>query len=86
MEKRGVATAAICSSDFESLVKTTAEAKGFPDFARITIPHPIAEKDAGVIRKKADDAIEDLIRVLTTSAGKSSGETVEKSGSEEGIP
>ena len=84
LEKRGVATAAICSSNFESLVETTAEAKGFPNFARVTIPHPIAEKDAGVIRKKADDAIEDLIRVLTPSSEKSSGETGEKSGTERG--
>ena len=81
LEKRGLATAAICSSNFESLVETTAEAKGFPNFARVTIPHPIAEKDAGVIRKKADDAIEELLRLITKA-----GETDEKPRIETGVP
>jgi hypothetical protein len=75
LEKKGLPTTVICSSKFETLIEATARAKGFPNFSHVTIPHPIAENDASLIRAKADNAIEELIRMLTKSVGKLSGAT-----------
>jgi len=66
MEKRGLATTTVCTPNFASLVRETAEAEGFPTIALITIPHPIAENDVNLIRQKADNAIEKLIQIITT--------------------
>jgi hypothetical protein len=64
--------------------ETTARAKGFPGIALDSIPDPIAEKDNQMIRRKADDAFEELTRVLTGSVGKLCGEAEGKTGTEKG--
>ena len=80
LEKKGLPTTVICSSKFETLIETTARAKGFPNFSHLTLPHPIAENDAALIRGKADSAIEELINILTNSVANISVENTEKTG------
>jgi hypothetical protein len=45
-------------------VETTAKGKGLEDVALVVVPHPIAVDNAPAIRKKADDAMEQLVRTL----------------------
>jgi hypothetical protein len=80
LEKKGLPTTVICSSKFETLIETTARAKGFPNFSHLTLPHPIAENDAALIKGKADSAIEELINILTNSVVNFSVENKEETG------
>ncbi|MFC1534796.1 hypothetical protein ACFL7M_15690 [Thermodesulfobacteriota bacterium] len=70
LEKAGLSTTTICTSNFSFVIKATASAKGFPDIALVTLPHPIAENDDDIIREKADDNIEELMQILTTPTEK----------------
>jgi len=57
--------ATICTSRFDSLVRTTAKAKGFANLRIVTVPHPIGGIDVTAVKKKADDAINGVIEILT---------------------
>jgi hypothetical protein len=84
LERRGLATTTICSSNFTSVAESTAKAKGSPGIGLVSIPHPIAKKDNQIIRRTADDAIEELTRVLTGSVEKLCGEAEGKTGTGKG--
>ena len=60
----------ICTSRFESLLRTTAKAKGFPDLSIVTVSHPIGGIDLAEVKKKADGANNDVITILTTPLEK----------------
>lgn len=74
LEKIGMATTIVCTSNFSSLIKATARAKGFPGMPLVVLSHPIAENNVNSIRKKADDSIDELIDVLTASTDRFSGQ------------
>ncbi|OPY76327.1 MAG: hypothetical protein A4E64_01576 [Syntrophorhabdus sp. PtaU1.Bin058] len=67
LEKRGLPTTTICTTNFSALLKTTAKAKGLVDMPLVIVTHPIALNDNAAIRKKADGAIEDVVRTLVTA-------------------
>ena len=69
-EKRGVFTTTVCTSGFASLLKKTSEAKGFPNLAIVKVSHPIGGVELAEVRKKADGAISDIIKVLTEPSEK----------------
>jgi len=64
LEKRGLPTTTICTTSFSALLKTTAKAKGFAEMPLVVVTHPIAVNDDDAIRKKADDAMDDVVRTL----------------------
>ena len=64
-EKKGIFTTTLCTSGFASLLRRTSEAKGFPRLAIVAVPHPVGGIDLAEVRKKADGALSDVIRVLT---------------------
>jgi hypothetical protein len=69
-EKKGVLSVTICTSGFASLIKATAQSKGFPHLAILAVPHPIAGIPADEVRKKADDAFEDMVSIFITPSEK----------------
>jgi hypothetical protein len=69
-EKRGVPTVTVCTSGFASLLKRTGEANGFPHLAIVPVSHPIGGIDLTEVRKKAEGAINDIIKVLTEPSEK----------------
>lgn len=64
-EKKGVPTVTISTSNFASLIKETAGGKGFSDLPIVSVSHPIGGIDPYTIKKKADEAIEDLVKGMT---------------------
>jgi hypothetical protein len=68
LEKNRIPTTTVCTTSFASLLKVTAKAKGLTDMSLVVVEHPIAVNDDDAIRKKADDAVEDLVRSLVTSS------------------
>ncbi len=41
---------------------------GQPSLPIITVPHPVGDKDPGVVERKGEDIAKDCVRVLTTKA------------------
>ena len=74
LEKIGMVTTIVCTSNFSSLINATARAKGFPGMPLAVLSHPIAENNVNGIRKKADDSIDELIDILTASTDRFSGQ------------
>jgi hypothetical protein len=68
LEKRGLPVTLVCTSNTASLAKQTLEGKGFPEMPLVAVPHPIAGNDDETIRRKADDATDELISVLASSS------------------
>ncbi len=69
-EKKGIPTTTICSDEFVDLGKAEARAAGMPYIALITVPHPIGGIALKEVVKKADDALGDLINLLTMPRDK----------------
>ena len=69
-EKRGVLNITVCTSQFTSLIKATAQSKGFPHLAILTVPHPIGGIAANEVSKKADDAFGEMINIFTVPENK----------------
>lgn len=64
LQKRGLATAVICSEPFFRLAKAQAAAGGVPDLALIVIPNPLGGAGLDVVRSRADVACGQLRRIL----------------------
>lgn len=73
MEKRGIPTTTVCTTSFAFLLKTTAKAKGLADMPLVIVAHPIAVNDDAAIRKKAEEAMENLIGSLVLPTEKAAG-------------
>lgn len=50
-------------------MRTTAQASGFPHMAVVSVPHPIGGLEAVELKKKADDALENVIEILNGLCG-----------------
>ena len=55
----------VCSETFLELARLQAQSLGMPNLAILTVPHPIGGIDLKEVVKKADDALEEMIEVLT---------------------
>ena len=75
-------TTTVCTTNFASLLKATAKAKGLENMSLVIVTHPIAVNDDAAITKKADDAMEVLVCSLVAPTEKSAGGKGTKSGSE----
>ena len=69
-EKKGIPSTTVCTDEFVALGKAEAQASGLPYLAMITLPHPIGGIDLKEVVKKAHDAMEDMIKILTISREK----------------
>ncbi|MFC1985261.1 hypothetical protein ACFLT4_05550 [Chloroflexota bacterium] len=64
LEKRGIPTATVCSSEFVSLGKATAQTIGMPHIAIVSVSHPVGGVSREEVLKKADDSFEDIMKSL----------------------
>ncbi len=58
-------TTTICTDEFVALGKAEAYALGMPYIAIVIVPHPIGGLEHGEVARKAGQALEDMIKVLT---------------------
>lgn len=64
-ERRGVPAAVICSDAFEVTADAMAELKGAPGYRYATTAHPVAVLTPGEVRKRAEEALPDVVALLT---------------------
>jgi hypothetical protein len=69
-EKRGTPTVSAISIEFESLGKVEAQALGMADLPMVIVPHPVGGIPLEQVAKKADDALEAMIKALSGPVGK----------------
>ena len=65
MEKLGLPTAVICTEPFESSGRSMAASHGLPDYPIVIIPHPICVTEAEKLKVWADEAVDQIISILT---------------------
>ena len=67
LESRGVPGVFIASSEFVSAADAQAAALGFPDVARVYVPHPIQDRTDDEVRALADVAFDQVIAAITSA-------------------
>jgi len=65
LEKLGIPTVTISSSEFISLAKDTALGNGAADFSVVVVPHPMGMIPQAEIRKKAETAFPEILKAAT---------------------
>lgn len=64
LRKRGLTTAVVCSTAFETLGRTQARVLGVPDLPLIMIPHPLGGVSLDEVRARAQVAIPQIVELL----------------------
>lgn len=64
LQKKGIASAVICSEPFFRLAKAQAAAGGVPDLPLIVIPHPLGGSSLDVVRSRSDIALVQLRNII----------------------
>jgi hypothetical protein len=57
----------VCTNEFADLARQTAASLGLPSLPLVVIPHPLSSLDLPQMRARAEQAVENIIRALTTS-------------------
>ncbi|MEF8824804.1 MAG: UGSC family (seleno)protein [Halapricum sp.] len=66
LEKRGTPVATINSDEFVRLGQSESRSLGMPGLPLITVTHPMGDVPEEVVRKRARDAVPEIVRVLTS--------------------
>jgi hypothetical protein len=64
MEKLGVPTAVVITEPFVGSASAMAVAHGMPGYPFAVIPHPIAATEVGVLKERADRAMDEVASIL----------------------
>jgi hypothetical protein len=72
LERRGIPSVFVASSEFTAAAEHQAAALGFPA-ARVFVPHPIQDRTDDEMRTHADDALDAIIAALTEPATDPAG-------------
>ena len=63
-ERAGIPAAAIATDAFENMGRASAQAQGMPDYPFVLIEHPIGRLEDEELRKKAEQALPEVVRLL----------------------
>jgi hypothetical protein len=63
-EKRGVPAAPVATDQFVNMGRASAEAQGMPDYPFAVIEHPISRLEDEELRRKAEAALPQVVRLL----------------------
>ena len=64
LRKRGLVTAVVCSTPFETLGRTQARVLGVPDLPLIMIPHPLGGVSLDEVKARAQVAIPKIVELI----------------------
>ena len=70
LENAGIPTAAVATDEFRNAARAQASALGRPDFDAVYVAHPIQDQTREEIERKAELAIEEIVRRLTRVADR----------------
>jgi hypothetical protein len=65
LERRGVVAMFVASAEFVQAAETQSASLGFPDVARVFVPHPIQDRTDDEMREYADKAYEEIVSTVT---------------------
>ena len=65
LESRGVVGVFVASEQFAQAARVQGDALGFPA-PLVVVPHPVQDRTDAEVRAYADDALEPLLRALTS--------------------
>jgi hypothetical protein len=65
LEQRGVPTAVMGTFEFEQLARLEAKNRGIADLPLALVPHPLGGIHEGEVVKKADLALEAVLKAVT---------------------
>ena len=65
LDRRGVATAVICTDQFVESAKAQAVICGNPDYPFAVVAHPIGSLTAAELQARADLALPQVLAILT---------------------
>lgn len=68
LRKRGLVTAVVCSTAFQKLGQTQAKIFGVPDLPLLIIPHPLGGLDLESVRRRAEVASPQLVKLIQERA------------------
>jgi hypothetical protein len=68
LERRGIPCATINTREFVMLGQSEAIALGLPGLPIVAVPHPIGDAPEAVVRQRARDVADEIVRVLTEDA------------------
>jgi hypothetical protein len=67
LEQRGVPTATMGTFEFEALARLEAKNRGIADLPLALVPHPLGGLHESEVVKKADLALEAVLKAVTRS-------------------
>ncbi len=68
MEKLGVPAVTVCTDAFIGLARQETRNLGLPDLALAIVRHPLGGESAEVVAERAQDALDQVVRGLTSEA------------------
>jgi hypothetical protein len=67
LERRGVPAAVVCTEPFARLGRASAEVAGLPDNPFALVRHPVAPLDTQELRVRAEEALSQVLALLTAT-------------------
>jgi len=64
LEKRGVATAVICTEPFVASGRAMSKIGGISDYPFVVVPHPLGSLDREALRQRAVEAAPEVLKIL----------------------
>jgi hypothetical protein len=64
MERRGIPAAVVCTDAFEITGRAMAKTVGADDYPFLLIPHPISNLSEEQIRRRAEEVVDDVVRLV----------------------
>jgi hypothetical protein len=68
LEARGIPSVFVASSVFVDAAEAQARALGFPNAARVFVPHPIQDRSDQEMQALAETVVDDVLRALIAAA------------------
>jgi hypothetical protein len=65
LERRGIPSVFVASSEFVTAADAQSASLGFPDVARVFTPHPIQDRTDDEMRAYADAALDEIVAAVT---------------------
>jgi hypothetical protein len=69
LERRGIPAAVVCTDAFERMGRATAEVAGLPGYPFALVPHPIGRLRPSELQARAQDALPQVVALLTPPRG-----------------
>jgi hypothetical protein len=68
LEGRGIPGVFVASSEFVQAAESQSTSLGFPDVARVFVPHPIQDRTDDEMRAYADAAFDEIVSRVSSSS------------------